>query len=46
MAKGRVVEAWDAQTGTVTLLNATRSGGHAVIQLDLEPYATKVIVVR
>jgi hypothetical protein len=46
MAKGRRVEAWDAQTGTVTPLNATRSGGHAVIQLDLEPYATKVIVVR
>jgi hypothetical protein len=46
MARGRVVEAWDAQTGMVTPLNATRSGGHAVIQLDLEPYATKVIVVR
>jgi hypothetical protein len=37
MAKGRVVEAWDAQTGTVTPLDATQSGGHAVIQLDLEP---------
>jgi len=46
MAKGRVVETWDAQTGTVTPLDATRSGGHAVIQLDLEPYATKVIVVH
>jgi len=46
MAKGRLVESWDAQTGAVTPLDATRSGGHAVIQLDLEPYATKVIVVR
>jgi hypothetical protein len=46
MAKGRLVEAWDAQTGSATPLNATRSGGHAVIQLDLEPYATRVIVVR
>ena len=51
MASGRVqmghkVEAWDPQTGSVTPLDATRSGGHAVIQLDLEPYATKVIVVR
>jgi hypothetical protein len=46
MTKGRVVEAWDAQTGTVTPLEATRSGEHAVIQLDLEPYATRVIVVR
>jgi hypothetical protein len=51
MARGRVemghkVEAWDAQTGSVTPLDATRSGEHAVIQLDLEPYATRVIVVR
>jgi hypothetical protein len=30
----------------VTPLEATRSGEHAVIQLDLEPYATRVIVVR
>ena len=43
---GRNVESWDAQTGSVTPFDATRSGGHAVIQLDLEPYATKVIVVR
>jgi len=45
-SKGRVVEAWDAQAGTVTPLDATPSGGHPVIQLDLEPYATRVIVVR
>jgi len=43
---GHTVEAWDAQTGSVTPLDATRSGGHAVIQLDLEPYAARVIVVR
>jgi hypothetical protein len=40
------VEAWDPQTGSVTLLDATRSGRHEVISLDLEPYATRVIVVR
>jgi len=46
MASGRVVEEWDPQTGSVTPLDATRSGAHAVIQLDLGPYATRVIVVR
>jgi hypothetical protein len=46
MAKGRVVETWDPQTGSVTKLDATESGGHPVIQLDLEPYATRVLVVR
>ena len=46
MAKGRMVEAWDAQTGSVTSVEAARRGGHSVIDLDLKPYATRVIVVR
>jgi alpha-L-rhamnosidase len=46
MAKGRMAEVWDPQTGSVTPLDATPSGGRPVIQLDLEPYATRVIVVR
>ena len=46
MTKGRVAEAWDPQTGSVTPLEVTQSGGHSVIQLDLEPYATRVIVIR
>ena len=43
---GRKVDAWDAQTGSVTPVDAKQSGGHPVIQLHLEPYATRVIVVR
>lgn len=43
---GHKVEVWDPQTGAVTPLDAMQSGGHPVIQLDLDPYATRVIVVR
>jgi hypothetical protein len=46
MTKGRAVEAWDPQTGSVTPVESTQNGVHPVIQLDLEPYATRVIVVR
>jgi len=46
MTKGSVAEAWDPQTGSVKPLEVTWSGGHPVIQLDLEPYATSVIVIH
>jgi hypothetical protein len=44
--KGRSVEAWDAQTGTVTKVDFTRKGAHLAVQLKLQPYETRVIVVR
>jgi hypothetical protein len=46
MARGRSVEQWDARTGTVTTVKSTTTGGHPVIRLNLQPYATSVIVVR
>jgi len=46
MAPGRKVGAWNAQTGSVTQLQATRAGGHPVVRLNLQPYATQVIVVH
>jgi len=46
MVRGRMAETWDPQTGSVTPVEATWNGGHPVIQLDLGPYATRVIVVR
>jgi hypothetical protein len=46
MARGRNVERWDAQAGTMTAVKATLAGGHPVIRLKLQPYETSVIVVR
>jgi hypothetical protein len=46
MSKGRVVEAWDPQTGTVAPLPSTRKGGNTLVQLKLQAYETRVIVVR
>lgn len=46
MSQGRSAEAWDAQTGSVTPVEATRKNGALAVQLKLQPYETRVIVVR
>jgi hypothetical protein len=46
MSKGRIVEAWDPQTGTIAALQFTRKGGRPVVGLKLQPYEARVIVVR
>jgi hypothetical protein len=45
-SRGSSVEAWDAQTGTVTPADSTRKSGYLDMQLKLQPYETRVIVVR
>ena len=46
MSKGRAAEAWDPQTGTVAAVQSRRAGGNLTVQLKLQPYETRVIVVR
>jgi len=46
MSHGRTAESWDPQTGTVAGLMVKSAGGRPVVQLELQPYATRVIVVR
>jgi len=46
MSHGRSAETWDPQTGTATPMKVAEAGGHPVVQLDLQPYETRVIVVR
>ncbi len=46
MTDGRSAETWDPQTGTVNSMKIARDGAHPVIQLSLQPYETKVIVVH
>ena len=46
MTHGRTAARWDAQTGTVTPQKTTFTGGYPVIDLNLPPYETSVIVVR
>jgi hypothetical protein len=43
---GRSVEAWDAQAGTVEPVDSTNNGGHLTVRLNMQPYETRVIVVR
>jgi hypothetical protein len=43
---GRRVEAWDAQAGTVEPVDSTNNGGHLTVRLNMQPYETRVIVVR
>ncbi|HVZ30417.1 MAG TPA: glycosyl hydrolase [Asticcacaulis sp.] len=46
-ATGHTVEVWDPQTGTVTPVSGvTVSGDSLTLPLALDPYATKVFVVR
>ena len=46
MARGKSVERWDVQNGTVTAIKSKMAAGHPVIRLNLRPYETSVIVVR
>jgi hypothetical protein len=46
MSKGRIVEVWDPQTGSVTPLQSTHGGGNLGVHLKLQPYETRVVVVR
>ena len=43
---GRRAEIWDPQTGKVAGVKATSAKGAVKLQLQLEPYATRVVVVR
>lgn len=45
-SKGRVVKAWDAQSGTRALVESTQEGGHLTVQLKMHPYETRLLVVR
>jgi hypothetical protein len=40
------IENWDPQTAKITANNATYSKGSAKIQLELQPYETRVIIAR
>jgi hypothetical protein len=46
MSKGHIAQVWDPQTGSVTPLQSKQSGGNLVVKLKLQPYETRVIVVR
>ncbi len=45
-SKGHTVEAWDARAGTIDLVDSTNRGGHLTVRLNMQPYETRVIVVR
>jgi hypothetical protein len=45
-SKGDRVELWDAQTGTIAPVNSSHKGGHLSVQLKLQPYEMRVVVVR
>jgi hypothetical protein len=44
--KGKRTEVWDPQTATVRLLPSTRANNFLKINLALEPYEARVVVVR
>lgn len=46
MSKGTRTEVWDPQTAVVHALASTRGKGSLKIQLVLQPYETRVVVVR
>jgi hypothetical protein len=43
---GRTVQAWDPQTASVDPAAFTRKGSDVVVHLKLQPYETRVLVVR
>jgi hypothetical protein len=45
-SEGRRAEMWDAQTGQVAAAKATSSKGTLMLQLELKPYETRIVVVR
>jgi hypothetical protein len=46
MSKGNTAEIWDPRTGTIAPLQSRRVGGSLAVALPLQPYQTRVIVVR
>jgi hypothetical protein len=46
MASGRKAEVWDPQAGATHAIKSKRVAGHPVIDLNLQPYETRVIVLR
>ncbi len=46
MSHGRRAETWDPQTGTAAPMKVADVAGHPAVQLDLQPYETRVVVVR
>ena len=44
--RGRKSETWDPQTGVIAPLKSKRAGGHTTIHLSLQPYETRVVVLR
>jgi hypothetical protein len=45
-SNGHDVKAWDPQSGTKSLVEPTREGGHLAVQLKMHPYETRLLVVR
>jgi hypothetical protein len=45
-SKGHLVKAWDAQSGTMALVESTRKGGRLAVQLKMHPYESRLLVVR
>jgi hypothetical protein len=45
-SNGRGVDAWDAQTGTVSAVDAIHKGGNLLVRLKRQAYETRVIVVH
>lgn len=46
MSTGNIVEEWNPQTAAIAPLQATHTAGNPVVQLRLQPYETRFIVVR
>jgi hypothetical protein len=43
---GKIVEAWDAATGTVSPMASTAGKDGVTVRLDLKPYETELLTVR
>jgi hypothetical protein len=46
MSKGSRAEIWDAQSGSISELRSKRSTGRMIVQLPMQPYEAKLVVVR
>ncbi len=46
VGRGRTAEAWDAQTGNITALQSGRSAQGLSVQLPLQPYEARIVVVH
>ena len=42
---GRKAESWNAQTGTISPLNATGAAGALNLNIELKPYETRLVIV-